>query len=657
MYELLLELKQRLNQIAIVGVGSAVSDFRLKKLEEKLKMLSSKAPVLAKLYELVSKLISGNEVIATFMELNSLVEAILSTQGTSKPEGEEKVLTLYEHQSECNLTFAQLQEVRNILNGGTNTKWANLKRAYLEGKLFDFRLLEDFLEHIGDNYEYIDYYDIVPNDERKPFSMQVILEQFGKDIIPILLDRFDHMNALEKANAIKLIYRLGGEAYNDYYRKWVEDEVDDNVIAQALGSLGSCVENEAFLLSYKTRKKKLQEARVMSLAYILKTRVCEGEDGVLWDETQLASETMQEIRKYCLKDNEFFIRVFKEVPFYNEKEYIELLFNTVQKVKDSSEFKGTNLYRNNAFCFLRGIIWLLEHYTGETAVTTIKALIEFESDDKKLCFEASIGSHLFADYLAASKHPECMKYLASLGEQYGGYYITDSFVAALKLYTPEQVYDTFMNLAYKKYPKVDKTIIKMLEESVEYDFLVNSYTGKKPNRYYTYNEEHMIVNGNRRAYIHRDNITWDRRWLKAAQSYNSVILMLHFVIRCLKEKERTEYKKFFVDRLKAWKKEMGSEEYTQYTNMSRAKRDEYVTELVSLVTGLCITGAKEEAVSCIDYFVSHLDVLKNALQINLNTEDLKYIDEVEARLESFTENKRNVIKAFIDELKNVLKNR
>ena len=36
MYELLLELKERLNQIGIVGLNSVSSDFRLKKLQEKL---------------------------------------------------------------------------------------------------------------------------------------------------------------------------------------------------------------------------------------------------------------------------------------------------------------------------------------------------------------------------------------------------------------------------------------------------------------------------------------------------------------------------------------------------------------------------------------------------------------------------------------------
>ena len=68
MYQLLLELKERLNQIAIIGLQSIPEDFRLKKLQERLKQLSSKAPALEKLYELVTKLLEGKEIVAHYFE-------------------------------------------------------------------------------------------------------------------------------------------------------------------------------------------------------------------------------------------------------------------------------------------------------------------------------------------------------------------------------------------------------------------------------------------------------------------------------------------------------------------------------------------------------------------------------------------------------------
>jgi len=96
---------------------------------------------------------------------------------------------------------------------------------------------------------------------------------------------------------------------------------------------------------------------------------------------------------------------------------------------------------------------------------------------------------------------------------------------------------------------------------------------------------------------------------------------------------------------------MGSDEYTQYTNMSSTRRSQYMNELICLVTGLCLTGAKEEAVSCIDYFVSHLQGLQDTFLANLNEQDLKYIDQLENKAESFMENKRNRIKEFIEEIR------
>lgn len=654
MYELLLALRERLDQIAIVGLGSVASDFRLKKLEEKLAQLSSKAPVLAKLYALVTKLIADEERVITFMELNSLVDAILATQGMSKPEGEEELVTLYEYQGECPLTFMQLQEARNILNGGTTTKWASLKKAYDEGKLYDFRLVEDLLLHIGDSYEYMDYM-VTQGEERKPFSIITILEQYGKDIIPLLLQRFESFNGPQKTNTIKLIYRLGGAAYNDLYRKCVEDEENDSTIIEALKALGDAPENEAFLLAYKTKKKKLQEARIMSLAKLLRFKAERKEGAFFWTKEVLESPLMQEVRKYCLKDDELFTSVFREVPFYNKDEFFDLLFYKMEEIKKDDKLMSTTLYTNKAYRLVRGILPILDDYDEKTALEVVKKLMALESAKEGLCFEASIGSHVLADYLQGSCHMTCQKYLAELVDQYNGYYLTDSFVAAVKVCKPEEVYDTFSSFITKKEPRSTLTICQILEGLVVRDIQVMSVTTWSQYHYYPYDREEMSVSGSRSVPVPLYQVKWDARWLKLAMTMQSYRMMTFFLIKCTKEGERESYKDYYMNGLKRWYEELGDKEYAYYMNLDTTKRSEYINELICMLTGLSLTGAKEETISAIPYFVAHLDKIKGTLANNLCQDDLVYIDRLEAGIEQFKDNKRKRIEEFIDYIRGVIK--
>ena len=71
-------------------------------------------------------------------------------------------------------------------------------------------------------------------------------------------------------------------------------DYSDDIIAtvNAMRALGDEPENEAFLLAYKTRKKKVQEARILSLAQIG------------------SQEAIKEVKKYCFKDSDLFTTVF-----------------------------------------------------------------------------------------------------------------------------------------------------------------------------------------------------------------------------------------------------------------------------------------------------------------------------------------------------------
>ena len=84
-FEPLYELKNRLENVAVVGINLAKDDFRLKRAVEQLKEYSTAAKVFKQIYDM------GNELISTddedkcdlFLDLLALLDAVLCTQATT----------------------------------------------------------------------------------------------------------------------------------------------------------------------------------------------------------------------------------------------------------------------------------------------------------------------------------------------------------------------------------------------------------------------------------------------------------------------------------------------------------------------------------------------------------------------------------------------
>lgn len=260
MNELLIELKERLNQISITGLKSVSEDFRLKKLYEKFNIISKKSSVLSKISELILQLIENNKnnMYITYLDLVNLTNAVLYTQGISSSSDKETDIKILGNIINITpITYSQIANIRNILNGKTYTMWYELKNFYEEKNLIDYRLLDDFLKKLGSSYVYEENFNIV-----------TIISAYGESIIPILLEKFDKSDNVSKSNIIKIISEIGKEKYNNYYIKWIEENEVDNVIVSAIEALKHNKNNKEYLLAMKTKKKKIQEAKNSVLKYM-----------------------------------------------------------------------------------------------------------------------------------------------------------------------------------------------------------------------------------------------------------------------------------------------------------------------------------------------------------------------------------------------------
>lgn len=260
MNELLIELKERLNQIAITGLKSVTEDFRLKKLYEKFNAISKKSNILSKISELISQLIETdkNNICIIYLELVNLTDAVLYTQGISSSSEKETDIKILENIIKiAPITYSQIANIRNILDSKTYIMWHELKNFYEEKNLIDYRLLDDFLSKLGNSYMY-----------EEDFGIVTILSAYGENIVPLLLERFDKSDSVSKSNIIKIISEIGKEKYNNYYIKCIEENDIDSVIVSAIEALKHDKNNKQYLLAMKTKRKKIQQAKNSVLEYM-----------------------------------------------------------------------------------------------------------------------------------------------------------------------------------------------------------------------------------------------------------------------------------------------------------------------------------------------------------------------------------------------------
>ena len=84
-FEPLYELKNRLENVAVVGINLAKDDFRLKRAVEQIKEYSTVAKVFKQIYDMGNQLISTDDEdkCDLFLDLVALVDAVLCTQATT----------------------------------------------------------------------------------------------------------------------------------------------------------------------------------------------------------------------------------------------------------------------------------------------------------------------------------------------------------------------------------------------------------------------------------------------------------------------------------------------------------------------------------------------------------------------------------------------
>ena len=403
-FETLYELKNRLENVAVVGINLVKDDFRLKRAVEQVKEYSTAAKVFKQIYDMGSSLIStdNEDKCDLFLDLLALLDAVLCTQATTysgdKPQ-EIKTITknkdFYKelHYSELSPLVYALTEtgsgrceiIENIIEN--NSKLLN-----------DFRVKNYMIHGLSDKYSEISY--IITEELKKQ----------GKEVIPLLKDGFDSQGKRDMVLRFDIISTLCKEEENDFYKYCIENGSKE-IKEIAIEALKYSQDNIDYILDLtKTEKGRLKNKAFEALSYMNDDRA-EKE----WD------------------------KFFKKKPFENilylqntnQQWAIDYLTNYIEeyvkelKKEDKKKEVGVEVSSLCMMTFKRRTNKLLSLY---------KELYPYNRYEIK---------RILSYYIVSEVDKEIIDLVKELSEKYEGEFLEQEFLISLIKDKPETVYKNF----------------------------------------------------------------------------------------------------------------------------------------------------------------------------------------------------------------------
>ena len=407
-FETLYELKNRLENVAVVGINLVKDDFRLKRAVEQVKEYSTAAKVFKQIYDMGSSLIStdNEDKCDLFLDLLALLDAVLCTQATTysgaKPQ-EIKTITknkdFYKelHYSELSPLVYALTEtgsgryeiIENIIEN--NSKLLN-----------DFRVKNYMIHGLSDKYSEISY--IITEELKKQ----------GKEVIPLLKDGFDPQGKRDMVLRFDIISTLCKEEENDFYKYCIENGSKE-IKEIAIEALKYSQDNIDYILDLtKTEKGRLKNKAFEALSYMNDDRA-EKE----WD------------------------KFFKKKPFENilylqntnQQWAIDYLTNYIEeyvkelKKEDKKKEVGVEVSSLCMMTFKRRTNKLLSLY---------KELYPYNRYEIK---------RILSYYIVSEVDKEIIDLVKELSEKYEGEFLEQEFLISLIKDKPETTYKNFSKFA------------------------------------------------------------------------------------------------------------------------------------------------------------------------------------------------------------------
>ena len=266
--EPLYELKNRLENVSIVGINLVKDDFRLQRAIDQMKGYASAAKVFKQIYEMGQKLIEDDEEdkCDLLLDLLALLDAVLCTQVTTySGDNLQKIeTTIGKENFYQELHYSELSELIAAFKGtgggrfrviDSTLRWNNPEIVN------DFRVKKFMINGLNDSYSGI--IDL----------MIKMLKKQGKEIVPLLKEGFNPQGKKEMIARLEIIEDICKGEENEFYKYCVENGGKE-VKEVAIGALAYNQDNVDYLLDLmKKERGKLKNKVFESLAYMDDERV------------------------------------------------------------------------------------------------------------------------------------------------------------------------------------------------------------------------------------------------------------------------------------------------------------------------------------------------------------------------------------------------
>ena len=403
-FEPLYELKNRLENVAVVGINLAKDDFRLKRAVEQVKEYSTVAKVFKQIYDMGSSLISTDDEdkCDLFLDLLALLDAVLCTQATTysgdKPQQIKTIAKNKDYYKE--LHYSELSPLLYALTETGSGRYEIIENIIENNSklLNDFRVKNYMIHGLSDKYSEISY--IITEELKKQ----------GKEVIPLLKDGFDPQGKRDMVLRFDIISTLCKEEENDFYKYCIENGSKE-IKEIAIGALKYSQDNIDYILDLtKTEKGRLKNKAFEALSYMNDDRA-EKE----WD------------------------KFFKKKPFENilylqntnQQWAIDYLTNYIEeyvkelKKEDKKKEVGVEVSSLCMMTFKRRTNKLLSLY---------KELYPYNRYEIK---------RILSYYIVSEVDKEIIDLVKELSEKYEGEFLEQEFLISLIKDKPETVYKNF----------------------------------------------------------------------------------------------------------------------------------------------------------------------------------------------------------------------
>ena len=403
-FEPLYELKNRLENVAVVGINLAKDDFRLKRAVEQVKEYSTVAKVFKQIYDMGSSLISTDDEdkCDLFLDLLALLDAVLCTQATTysgdKPQQIKTIAKNKDYYKE--LHYSELSPLLYALTETGSGRCEIIENIIKNNSklLNDFRVKNYMIHGLSDKYSEISY--IITEELKKQ----------GKEVIPLLKDGFDSQGKRDMVLRFDIISTLCKEEENDFYKYCIENGSKE-IKEIAIEALKYSQDNIDYILDLtKTEKGRLKNKAFEALSYMNDDRA-EKE----WD------------------------KFFKKKPFENilylqntnQQWAIDYLTNYIEeyvkelKKEDKKKEVGVEVSSLSMMTFKRRTNKLLSLY---------KELYPYNRYEIK---------RILSYYIVSEVDKEIIDLVKELSEKYEGEFLEQEFLISLIKDKPETVYKNF----------------------------------------------------------------------------------------------------------------------------------------------------------------------------------------------------------------------